>query len=592
MIVLLGLLMGACIDIPEIQHVVEDADAGYVEPGDASTPDAGGHSLQVGLVTSRRVTNGSVDVRIELTGPVPELVELLVDGERVATMLPPYRTQWNTQVLAEGQHELHARATLGSRVFLSVPHQLTVDRTLPTWLTRSPSTGSRFVAVGQVAQALFSESLDPTTVHSNSVRMFAGAEAITATVSLSTDGTAVAVSPLSSLPLDVPVKVTFTDSVTDLAGNSISPGEQEWSWTVPGYLPLGAPLLTDVPTSMLPYRVELQIGKAGQPVVAWADSSRFAVFVRRWTGETWELLGPPLKSGSADAAPGLTALRLDENDQPVVAWVEPAEHFVFVRRWNGATWEEMGAAVPSPLNVWGLSLRTDGSGKWFLSFMAGNNAGSRFLIWEWEEDHWVQLGAALKVDTNASLTGGFMGFDGTGNPLAMWSERTSGGATTVHMRRWSSGNWVPLSHSFSTLDGIWGSDAKGRLLCAFPQGSGVWVWGWDDTAWGKVGTPMDELFPGAPHAELGGFASDPTGALVALLREPESSGQPEALYARRLREGNWERVGGLLRLQPDQSPSTYPAFAIAPTGRFLVARGEYSEGTPNVRPIRVYISNE
>lgn len=589
-LIFLGLMAGACIDVPGIQQVPEGTDAGHVEPGDASTPDSGAPFLQVALVTSRTATNGSLGVSVELNGPTPESVELLVDGESVATLLPPYLKQLDTQGLTEGQHVLHIRATLGSRVFLSAPQPLTVDRSAPSWVSRTPSTGAAWVPVSHVVQAVFSEPLEPTTVSSNSIRMFGGADVIAADVSLSADGTTVTVSPLSRPPLDALVKVTFADSVTDVAGNPVPAGE-EWSWSLPGFLPLGDFLFTESRTNTSALYEALQLDSAGRPVVAWVDELRNGVYVRRWTGETWELLGAGLRTESPLQLPTSLAFALDANDEPVVAWGEFHGSVVYVHRWNGTGWEAMGAPVPSPLSPWGVALGQNAAGQWHLGFASGNFEGSQLLVWRWESDHWAPLGTALKVVPTASMIGVRMDFRGAQGPLVKWTESAGVDDQRGHMRRWKEGSWQVIPLPSQNPGGVWGLDALERPLNLLASsGDEVRLRAWDGLDWVQLGAPMAGRFVGATQVAALGLALDPAGNPVAMLREAEVPAQAEAIYVRRLRDGAWEDWGGLLRPLPEGARSRYPLFAVMPSGRVLMVRAEST--APNAWPIRVYISNE
>ncbi|NVJ27184.1 Ig-like domain-containing protein [Myxococcus sp. AM011] len=508
----------------------------------------------------------------------------------MATLLPPYMKQLDTQGLAEGQHVLHIRATLGSKVFLSAPQPLTVDRSAPSWVSRTPSTGAALVPVNHVVQAVFSERLDSATVHSTSVRMFAGANIIAADVSLSVDGTTVTVSPLSRPPLDVLVKVMFADSVTDVAGNSVPAGEA-WSWSLPGFLPLGDFLFTESRTDTSALYEALQLDTAGRPVVAWVDELRNGVYVRRWTGETWELLGAGLRTDSPSQLPTGLALALDANDEPVVAWSEFHGSVVYVHRWNGTGWEAMGAPVPSPLNPWSVALGRSAAGQWYLGFASGNFEGSQLLVWRWESDHWSQLGAALKVVPTASMIGPRMDFRGAQGPLVRWTEWSTTGDDWGYMRRWQAGSWQAIPLPSQNPGGVWGLDALERPLNLLASsGDEVRLRAWDGLDWVQLGAPMAGRFAGATQVAALGLSLDPAGNPVVLLREAEVPEQAESFYVRRLRDGAWEDWGGLLRPLPEGARSKYPLFAVMPSGRVLMVRAEST--APNVWPIRVYISNE
>jgi hypothetical protein len=68
------------------------------------------------------------------------------------------------------------------------------------------------------------------------------------------------------------------------------------------------------------------------------------VYVKRWNGASWVLLGSKLNGvGSGYYA----SLALDDSSLPVVAWFERAlgGYNIYVKRWNGAAWVSLGGAV-------------------------------------------------------------------------------------------------------------------------------------------------------------------------------------------------------------------------------------------------------
>lgn len=99
----------------------------------------------------------------------------------------------------------------------------------------------------------------------------------------------------------------------------------------------------------------LQLGKNGQPVVAWVNRSSQSgsdvtgLYVKKWNGATWEsytLDQFPLNDTSKSLKS--YAFALDKNDRPVIAWVEdkfinqsPSLYHISslrIKRWNGTQW--------------------------------------------------------------------------------------------------------------------------------------------------------------------------------------------------------------------------------------------------------------
>ena len=98
------------------------------------------------------------------------------------------------------------------------------------------------------------------------------------------------------------------------------------------------------------------IGADGMPVVAWADeaSGNGEIYVRRWNGSAWAEIGENSAQGggisNTDRHSYQPSLAIAPDGQPVIAWAENTEgdnREIYVRRWNGSTWEEVGAGSAS-----------------------------------------------------------------------------------------------------------------------------------------------------------------------------------------------------------------------------------------------------
>ncbi|WP_408888310.1 Ig-like domain-containing protein [Myxococcus faecalis] len=532
------------------------------------------------------MTNGSVDIRVELSGAVPERVELLVDGRVREMLLPPYTLSLDTQALEEGDHELFVRTTLGDQQFLSERRELKVDRTRPVLVSRHPAPGERWVPVRQVTRLEFSEAIDPATIHEGAVRLEAGSKVIAGVVEGSVDGKSLTIQPMSPLPRNVSIQVNVDSSLADLAGNLIQPEGGEWSWVVPDFLPLGSSFPTESPQDTRPKAIELLVPASGLPIMAWANPGTGAVFVRQWSGEGWVPLGSPtpISTGAAffDA-------RLDRGGHPVVAWVGEMLREIHVWRWTGDGWAPMGGVIDGlSSDLTTLSLRTNGKGEWFLC----SSTRQEFFVWKWHEARWIQLGL-FQATANWSVVAVHMELDDAGNPLILMEERESIGAPRHHHKWWSLGRWTSISSSLDYLGGwSWGVSIPGRSLVVSPGGVNVIVFKWFAGGWGQLGSIFSERFPGGSLAKAHRFAEDPSGRLVVMLGESEGAGQPDTVHFRRLTNEDWEPLESVLRPAPGVISSALLRFGITPAGRLLVGQVESLEATPTLSSIQVYISND
>jgi hypothetical protein len=260
---------------------------------------------------------------------------------------------------------------------------------------------------------------------------------------------------------------------------------------------------------------------AGNPVVAWQDDSAgdTEIYVREWTGFAWAELGAGSASGEGISNNSGTSerpsLAVDPlTDQPVVAWSDNSSgpYQIYVRRWSGSSWDEMGAGSAS------------GEG---ISATAG--------------------------DSKAPC----LGFDGLGGALVAWSDATSGN-TEIYVRRWDGAGWQEVGVGSASGGGIsYDADGSGSpsLKC---DSAGMpcvaWTYSYSTTiyrvyvrqfngvTWGEMGTnsatgvgiggnsPADAYSP-----SLGFDAAD--RAVVAFAAE---YGSDVGLWIRRFNGSTWE----------------------------------------------------
>ncbi|MBZ4333145.1 Ig-like domain-containing protein [Corallococcus sp. AS-1-12] len=296
-------------------------------------------------------TRGPLLLQFTVEGGAAEQVEILKN----ATVLvkptgSPYSFTWDTTSEAEGTYQLSIRATRGGAVFTSAPRTVIVDRTAPTVASFLPAKDAATVGVHDSIQVTFSEPMNPLSVTEAAVGLKTGTgDTIAKSVALSADSKTLTVTPLSALTTPSTVQVDLSaaaSALTDLAGNGVV-SAPAWSFAVPTWLPLGGAISAEggaTPANEVVLKLDLE----DQPVIAWTESDGTArnVYVSRWTGTSWIILGGALNGlGAAGTDAGHPTLVIDSSNRPIVAWHESAGNgqikSIFSRRWNGTTWETL-----------------------------------------------------------------------------------------------------------------------------------------------------------------------------------------------------------------------------------------------------------
>ncbi|QQR45042.1 Ig-like domain-containing protein [Myxococcus xanthus] len=583
-----SLAVCACINVPEVEQASPDAGG-----ADSGSIDSGTHTV-VSLQTSRLVTNRDVQVDVSIAGPVPEKVELFVNGFSVATLVPPYGLRLSTSAMDEGVHSLVAVATVGGRMFGNVPRELIVDRTSPRIVSHVPMNGARNVSVHQAIWAEFSEPIDPSTVNQESVRLMAGGDVLAAQVVLGSEGTSVVLRPEAPLPVDVDVSVVIESTVADLAGNALQ-SQQDWEWVAPGYLPLGEPLTASsdgVPSADYPC---VQVGGDGMPIVAWsegAQSETTGAHVKRWNGNAWERLGDVLYVGPKGRFAARCSLTVMQDGAPVVAWSQylPAtgEAEVYVSRWSGGVWRSLGSPVKTVFPSGGvdaITLRAGTTGQLTLMLWERSVSGSQISVWRWAGENWKVLGGALKVNHSWLLASAQFVMDSSGEPFVVWHEMNNVDTNTrrAYARLWDGSFWQDGNMSFSDYPGLLGMDDTGALVLARRArdmstggevSAHVHVWKWDDGVWADMGSPFGGIYPGRTDATARDFALSGAG-FFTLVSEPRVEDGWESLYVYRWTAGRWAPVGGTLVASPDSPPlNARFQFAVDAAGTPFLVRSE------------------
>ena len=355
-LVLIGLL-SACIDLPEIDSSRPDSGTSTPLPdaGAGDTPDSGTQlSIAITAPLGTLYTSGPVSISVALGGGTPERVQLFKGAVELATLSPPYTYTWETAAEPEGSYTLTARATQSGRTFSSEPVTIIVDRTNLQVASRSPVPGTTNVDSSRPIQVVFSKPVQARTVSDTTVSFAVSGVLAEKTLSLSSDGKTLTITPKVKPPLPTTVSIGLSSGILDSAGNALVVPSTPWNFELPQWYALGGPLHAVGGNTLLKDTAMVLDGQ-NNPVVAWSEEltpgGRASVFVHRWDGNAFKPVGDALNS-TPNGSAYKPALALDGSGNPIVAWQEwdGFNENIYVKRWTGTSWQSVGGGILSAEN--------------------------------------------------------------------------------------------------------------------------------------------------------------------------------------------------------------------------------------------------
>jgi hypothetical protein len=258
------------------------------------------------------------------------------------------------------------------------------------------------------------------------------------------------------------------------------------------------------------YCPAINIGSNGYPIIAWDDSSggNQEIYVRRWDGSSWVEMGTGSASGGGisnnSGASEYAAVLLGTDGYPIIAWDDNSggDQEIYIRKWNGSSWVEMGAGSAS-----GGGISNNSGNSYFPSLIAGSD-GNPIAVWhddsggdqeiyvrKWNSSLWVEMGAGsasgggisnnLGASAYASLAKG-----SDGKPIVVWHD-DSNGDSEIYVRRWDGSSWVEMSTGSASGGGISNNTEDSEYSAVAINSDGKPVVAWNDYS---LGTGFAEIY--------------------------------------------------------------------------------------------------
>lgn len=296
--------------------------------------------------------------------------------------------------------------------------------------------------------------------------------------------------------------------------------------------------------------VSLAVAPNGMPYVAWHDnaSGDFEIYVRCWNGSAWQEVGAGSATGggvsnnSGDSR--WPSLAIDNGDVPYLAWYDSSggDYEIYVRRWNGSTWQEVGAGSAMGGGI------SDNSGNSYLPSIAIASDGLPYVAWQdetpgpgeiyvkrWNGSVWVPVGSGGASGGGISDNAGHSAWPilrfGLGDaPLVVWIDDSSGNHE-VYVSRFDGTSWVDVGRGSASGGGISlnGSASDQARLAIAPNGTPyvgwydafdgddeIYVRRWNGARWEEVGV----------GSATGGGVSDNSGNSGLLAMAVDANGIP------------------------------------------------------------------
>ncbi|MCA9837031.1 MAG: Ig-like domain-containing protein [Trueperaceae bacterium] len=550
-------------------------------------PTPSGAELTVSLSPEGPITtNTGINFSVSVTGGTADSIKLYLDDSVLANFDASATYLWDASQ-ADGNYSFKSVASLGEKTFESNTVKVSLDKTAPAILSRSPEAGASGVAADATATVVFSEAILASSVTSSSVTLSGTSSGLSASPSLSADGKTLSVS-ISGVT--APDTLTLTlNGLSDAVGNSLS---DSWSWSVPGtavsldsFKQLGdVTALLGSAKDLGEKPIDLAADAEGNVMVAFISDAK--IQVQTWSGSAWTSLAALPVDTSADSLPQI-ALLSDGN--PVVAWrngadnpattsiIEPSS--IQVARWNGSSWDDLGpvnssleASAPS------LALYED---KLYVAYHESDGTNPDVVVATYDSDSssWQKLGDILDSAPAALAISPALAIDSTGKPSVAWWEAKVDGTAEVLVKQFDGTAWQALGTALNV-----GTNVRANMvsIAAGPDNLPVVAWHefdaaatdpvnadhiyakkWNGSSWTALGGMIDRAeADGAQYPSLAIDAAN-TISLVWFESLKTSSFENNSIILAQWREDKWLEIGQLDAEEPVIQQAYYPSIGLA-----------------------------
>jgi len=182
----------------------------------------------------------------------------------------------------------------------------------------------------------------------------------------------------------------------------------------------------------------------GTPYIVYRDENTAETLIRRWVNNSWQHLGVLTLPGTTITDPSLA---IDAQGTPYIAYREiggPHHLKTSVQKWNGSSWQVVGAAGISAGSATGQRLVISPAGVPYVSYVDAQN-GSKLTVLQWNGSAWQALGG---VGISAgSIAGHNLTISPSGHVYVSYSESS---VLLPRVIKWINGAWQSVGGTYAS----------------------------------------------------------------------------------------------------------------------------------------------
>ena len=366
-------------------------------------------------------------------------------------------------------------------------------------------------------------------------------------------------------------------------------------------------------------QASLALSPDGTPYVAWVNDNGYyaEIYIRRWNGTVWEEVGTGSATGGGISQNvGLSfypSLAIAPDGTPYVAWqvYNPGSTQIYILRWNGNVWEEVGAGSASgggisnsSGNAHYPSLKIASDGTLYVAWFDDQSGNPEIYVMHWNGSVWEEVGEGSASGGGISNTPGYstyhaMALAPNGEVYVAWSDDSSN-KDEIYLRRWNGTAWEEVGTGSATgggLSNLAAYSARPSVAVA-SDGTPYIAWysenaslaeirvhTWNGTTWENIPTTISMNVDTCCHTGWPGYL---TIALAPndtpyLTWNQDNDGLDYEINILRWNGAEWEEVGpGSASgggISNNSGASTMPAIAFSANGTPYVAWEDWSNGS-------------
>lgn len=360
----------------------------------------------------------------------------------------------------------------------------------------------------------------------------------------------------------------------------------------------------------------IDIDSDNTPYIAWqnATTEDTEIYVKRWNGSAWEEvgIGSATEGGISndDFSSTYPAIAIAPDDTPYIAWtnigwtdvVTQTYANIYVKRWNGSTWEEVGAGsasgdgitenkigedYPTPPEP-AIAIASDNTP--YITWYDDTSGEPEVYVLHWNGTIWEEVGVGSASSGGISNTDGYsihpsIAVSQVDDAVYIAWQEGDFSSGDIYVRRWNGSIWEEVGAGSASNEGIsesggyaWVPDIDiapdGTPYLTWSHYSAIYVKRWSGTGWEEVGTgsasedgisgPLESFAVWDPIIDI-----DPDGMPYIAWTDNYSRLGDEYVYIRRWNGIEWEEVGagsasgnGISR--NSEGSASCPTISIAP----------------------------